>query len=557
MDAERNVRLELYSSLEKILVQHGVAFPVGGEDGQAKTINKAVVLKNETFCFQADVFLEETQRLFNTFRFEVQGPLKKYVSIYEVEHVPVIRGAYPDADGYLIGTDAGIYPDALMPYVANSAFVMHADRHKTFWLKTASELPSGEHVLTVVLSDYEHREIARRELTLTVKNERLPQSGLIVTTWLHCDCICEQYRVKPFSNRFYKIFREYVKSMVGHGNNTLYTPLFTPALDTEVGSERMTVQLVGVSVNDGKYSFDFSELEKFIDIATSEGIRRFEYCHLFTQWGAEHTPKIVAEVNGRKKRIFGWETDSLCEEYAAFLRAFLPELVKVAEKKKIDAVFHISDEPGETNERYAKAQALVKPYIKNFKIADACGYAFQERGLTDISFVGISEETQADGQEEKSEKKPCGAYYCCGQNKNYVPNRFITMPSLRNRILGLQLYAAHSAGFLQWGYNYYLSVSSRGPVNPYLTTDGKGAYPAGDCFIVYPDVRNGKVIESIRNEVFAEAMQDYRLMLLIEEKFGRNFAEEQIGRFGVNGFTVYPKSETKYIDFINKMKSML
>lgn len=557
MDSDRTVRLELYSSLEKILVQQGVATPVGGEDKQARTISEIVVLKNETFCFQADVFLEETKRLFNTFRFEVLGSLKKYVSIYEVEHVPVIRGEYPEADDYLIGTNAGIYPDALISYARKKPFVMHANRHKTFWIKIGGELPVGEHVLTVALNDFENKELARRQLTVKVINESLPQNDLIVTTWLHCDCICSQHGVKPFSNKFYGVFKEYVKSMVAHGNNTLYTPLFTPALDTEVGNERMTVQLIGVSVNGGKYSFDFSQLEKFIDVARSAGIRRFEYCHLFTQWGAEHTPKVVARVDGKKKRIFGWDTDSLGDDYAAFLRALLPELVKVTESKNVEALFHISDEPGEDNERWVKAQALVKPYVKNYKIADACGYGFQEKGLTDISFVGITGEALTAEQSEKLAKKPSGAYYCCGHNKNNVANRFITMPSLRNRILGLQLYASHSIGFLQWGYNYYLSVSSREVINPYLTTDGKGAYPAGDCFIVYPDVRNGKVIESIRNEVFAEAMQDYRLMRLIEQKRGVSFVEKKLAEFGLNGFSVYPKSESKYVDFITDMKSEL
>ena len=33
---------------------------------------------------------------------------------------------------------------------------------------------------------------------------------------------------------------------VAHGVNLLYTPLFTPPLDTQVGGERTTVQLVDV-----------------------------------------------------------------------------------------------------------------------------------------------------------------------------------------------------------------------------------------------------------------------------------------------------------------------
>lgn len=47
--------------------------------------------------------------------------------------------------------------------------------------------------------------------------------------------------------------------------NTLYTPLFTPPLDTAVGKERKTVQLVEVSLDkEGNYTFDFARLQRFI-----------------------------------------------------------------------------------------------------------------------------------------------------------------------------------------------------------------------------------------------------------------------------------------------------
>lgn len=116
----------------------------------------------------------------------------------------------------------------------------------------------------------------------------------------------------------------------------LLTPVFTPPLDTEVGGERLTVQLVDVKLENGKYSFGFDRFIRWVRLAQKCGIKYFEISHLFSQWGAKYTPKIVAEVNGRQKRIFGWETSADSIEYAEFLSAFIPQLIKVIRSLEIE-----------------------------------------------------------------------------------------------------------------------------------------------------------------------------------------------------------------------------
>jgi len=93
------------------------------------------------------------------------------------------------------------------------------------------------------------------------------------------------------------------------------------------------------------------------------------------------------------------------------------------------------------------------------------------------------------------------------------------MPSARNRILGLQLYKYNIKGFLQWGYNFWYSQYSRYPINPFCVTDAGYAFPSGDAFIVYPSEEGP--LESIRLEVFFEALQDLRALQLLETLLGR------------------------------------
>ena len=121
-------------------------------------------------------------------------------------------------------------------------------------------------------------------------------------------------------------------------------------------------------------------------------------------------------------------------------------------------------------------------------------------------------------------------YYCCGQTKG-VSNRFLAMPSARNRIVGAQFFKFNIKGFLQWGYNFYYSKLSREVINPYCTTDGDKAYPAGDPFSVYP-YKDG-CAESIRIKVFKEAIQDMSAMQMLEAIKGKDFVvgiiEEECG----------------------------
>lgn len=52
-----------------------------------------------------------------------------------------------------------------------------------------------------------------------------------------------------------------------------------------------------------KKHFALSLLKKWIDISKECGIEYFEISHLFTQWGAKHAPKIMAEENGTDEPI--------------------------------------------------------------------------------------------------------------------------------------------------------------------------------------------------------------------------------------------------------------
>ncbi len=84
-------------------------------------------------------------------------------------------------------------------------------------------------------------------MTLHVVPAALPKQRLLHTEWLHTDCLADYYQIAVFSPQYWQAVRNLVRNAVTNGVNMLLTPIFTPPLDTAIGGERTTVQLVGVN----------------------------------------------------------------------------------------------------------------------------------------------------------------------------------------------------------------------------------------------------------------------------------------------------------------------
>lgn len=314
---------------------------------------------------------------------------------------------------------------------------------------------------------------------------------------------------------------------------------------------RPNVQLVKITRSGGKYDFDFSKLKRFIELAKKCGMEYFEISHLFSQWGLEYSPNIYVFEDGEEKHLFGWHVSARDKSYKNFLEQLLPELLDFLKNEKIidNCYFHLSDEPSlEHLEAYKYAYELTKPYLKDVKMMDVISdVAFYNTGLISTPV------TATNCIEPFLEKKIKNqwAYYCCAQGDK-VANRFMAMPSSRNRILGLQLYKFDIKGFLQWGYNFYYSQLSLFPINPYVTTSADNGFPSGDAFSVYP-WKNGAV-PSLRAKVFREAIQDISILKLLEGFIGKSevikLIEEKAGMEIT--FSEYPRGAEFLLD-LNKL----
>ena len=477
--------------------------------------------------------------------------------MYEVQNVPVMLGNFANQfDNAYIKRTPSIIPDLLSEI--DGTVMASRGFHRALWVSAEidKETKADEYEIKIQFWDNEKDEVlGESKFMLKVKNSVLPKQNLIFTQWFHCDCLSSYYGVEPLSEKHWEYIESFAKTAAENGINMILTPIFTPALDTKIGSERPTVQLMDIEYKNGEYVFGFEKLARWLDMCKKIGIEYLEIAHLYSQWGAEKTPKIVVLENGEPTKKFGWHTDSLSDEYKEFLSAMLPALTEFLKEnwdsKKI--YFHISDEPHEEHiERYGKLYAFVKPYLKDFNLMDAISdYEIYEKGYIDTPVPTIR--TIQNFIDLKVEN--LWAYYCCAEGDEYLSNRYISMPSCRNRILGIQLYKYNIKGFLHWGYNFYYSQYSRKLVNPYITTDADGAFPSGDSFSVYPG-QNG-ALPSLRLFVFFEALQDIRALELAEQKVGREKIVELIDAFGNVTFKEYPLGSEYILNLRDKIYELL
>lgn len=485
---------------------------------------------------------------------EVDGPLAQFTRLREVVSVPVRYAGKARHTGEYLRKAPGLFPDLLKDIKDGKLRLISGywqALHFTFDLRNAgkTKLNFGKNNLIVTIKT-EGNEY-KKEIELEVLRGELPRLSIYHTEWFHADCLADYYGVESLSERHWEIMANFIRHYGKSGMNTILVPTFTPPLDTEVGGERTTVQLVEVHKNGSSYSFIFDKVKRFIDICLESGIEYFEMAHLFTQWGANAAPKVMAYTEGELKKIFGWETDSEGEEYTHFLSFYLPALIKKLDEWGLNGkvFFHLSDEPDENCiEKYSRLRKRIAPFLGDYPILDAVSrYSFVERGIVDRPVPGNNH------LEPFLENKVKGlwTYYCCAQGDK-VPNRFMSMPSVRNRIMGVLIYYFDIKGFLHWGYNFYNSQYSIEHINPYAVTDAGGAFQAGDAFLVYPG-RDGKPEDSLRMMALNEGFQDYRALVKYEEKVGREEVISLIERLfgGKLSMENYPASY-KYIEDLRK-----
>lgn len=516
-----------------------------------KELKKATFLKNERYSFIIPFQHEDPRITKEIVYFKIDEPFLSFANVYLVENIPSMLPVYPETfdDNYL-RTEPGLYPDLLKPITSETRLTCnHTMRSLWIELDTDGKL-SGNQTFSGAFYNEAGEKIQELSLEIEIIDALLPDQKTTYSQWFYPDCLMQYYNLEMYSEEHWAIIERFMENAHRYGQDMILTPALSPELDTYVGGYRPSTQLTKITLENGKYTFDFSLLKRWIDLAQKIGFKYFEIAHLFSQWGAKFCPQVWATVDGEEKRIFGWDTEALSDEYKNFLSQYIPKLLEFFDALGLGdkCYFHVSDEPHEDNiEQYKQNTEFIRPLIVGRKTIDALSNpAFL--GTVDIPVCVI------DRLEPFLERKVenLWGYYCCSQ-WDKVSNRFFAMTSSRTRIIGAQIYKYDLKGFLHWGYNFYNNQFSYNTLNPFICSDGECFAPSGDTYSVYPG-EGGKPWPSLRQVLFFDALQDIRAMQLLEELKGKEYVINLIDE-GIEPITFkeYPKSEEYLLNLRNRI----
>ena len=502
----------------------------------------------------------ETTQYFQNGKIRLSGgPAARTIKPYRIGYVPSLYDTPVDVDDYYDIRPEKVYPDVLEEVDLGRLHGEPNCRQAYFFqIKDSEKIPVGDSEITARFY-IDGKQYAKCSFVLRKLAAVLPKQKAISTCWMHYDSIEAQHNVKMFSRDFYKVFGSYLDAAVYSGQTMLLLPIITPAFDTEVGTERRTAQLLDIREDaEGNFTFDFAKMHAFIDFALAHGIEQFEMPPMFTQWGALHCPKIMVKgADGRTRRRFGWETDSLSDDYRKFLATLIPALVGEMRARGLEerTFFHVSDEPHKDQlERWQACKDMITPYLGNCRTLDAC---------SDIEFAGKNEREYTVAVEYKLKPfieagcRPLSTYFCCNPRGNRYPNRFMGQPLPRLIVLGASLWRYDIDLFLQWGFNFFNTFLSRREISPYGNTDCDNMFLSGDSFIVYPNYAGRSANMSIRLVAMREMWRLTRILYALEEKLGREAVMKILDDEGATDFNEYPTEPGWLFDFQNRLAAML
>jgi len=505
-------------------------FPLGTPGGKRSLVLPAA--RGERVSFQACVWVPHGEPV--EVSAAAAAPAGLSVEVRRVGCVPMPHHntATPadELDGF--GLVPGYVPDPLFP---ETTALAAPGEVTAFWLtvRVARDVKPGPKLVNVRLGASGEKPAAL-DATIHVSPIVLAErKDFRVTHWFYADALCDWYEVEPFGQKFWPICEKYMRDYAEHGCDVIYVPMFTPPLD---GVKRPTQLLRVRRSPSGKHAFDWAQVKRWVGLARRCGIRRFEWTHLFTQWGAKHAIRVYEKRDGKDCLLWRPGTGATSKTYRDFLAQFLPSFERFLRREKLLGVshFHVSDEPhgDEHLASYRKARAMLRELAPWMQVLDALSdIRFARQGLTDVPVPSIR--TALDFANEGI---PSWTYFCCGPRGRYL-QRLLDTPLPKIRMAGWLFHRFGFGGFLHWGYNYWYKSQTQQMIDPFTVTDGLRwpGWAHGDPFVVYPG-RNGP-IDSIRWEVFAESLQDYALLQTV----GVDPGSPMLRR--LRGFDDFPKDE--------------
>lgn len=494
------------------------------------TLNTFISCKNDWVAFQLllesdeDFYLNVGKRP----NFSPKGPIKNLR----------VEGKIDDLQAKLfpvgfVEDDDRVYKTDML--LNDEVIFVEKDRIQPVWVEISipKDAPLKDYrgkIDIYVQSMFDDEDLIRTlDFTINVKNVTLPDSKdfrFHLDLWQHLSNIARKHDVHLWSDEHFKVLENYVKSLAELGQKAI------TIIASEIPwsgqrcyrvknylSDLFEYNMVRVEKDRSGYHYDFSIVERYIDLCMKYGIdREIEVFGLINIWlDPEYGYTGVAEDYPDGIRIRYYDREDGCFKYmrkGEDIKSYIKSLEEFFIKKGlIDKVRIVADEPGDI-EKYRKSLETIKEVAGSFKFKAAINHPefIDEFKDTITDFVpvlpGVCEKWELLKRLQKEIDGRLLWYVCCWPP---YPNTFISSPLIESRLIGIFTAFIGLDGFLRWNYTVW-------PENPRERISYRFPYwRAGDTNFVYPG-RDGRPILTLRYKNLKRGIEDYELIMMLKER---------------------------------------
>lgn len=401
-----------------------------------------------------------------------------------------------------------------------------------------ADMAVGEY--TGKLRLYSHRlfedEVLEGELTVTIKVAEFvvpsrKESKFYLDLWQHSSIVASRCDVKIWSDEHFGVLESVVKSLADLGQRAV-TVVATEVpwhgqschkVDTCPSSLFEYSIIKTVKEKDGSFTYDYSAMQRYIDLCAKYGIDKEISIYGFLNITAPHKPCPECFDNLRIRYLD--KADGRCKymrdisEIDAYISSLEQYFIKTGQIEKVRVA---ADEPGDID-AFRVAISHMKAVAPAFKYKAAVNHIeFIEEFRDDILDIAPALPVACDLHSElmrvKKEMpyKHILHYICCWP---MFPNTYIRSPLAESLFLGVITSFLDLDGLLRWAYTCWTD-DPRHEMR-YHPED----WAAGDTCFVYPSA-SGKVLLSLRYKALQFGIEIYDMLEALKEKKGREAAEK-------------------------------
>lgn len=329
--------------------------------------------------------------------------------------------------------------------------------------------------------------------------------------WQHPEAVARWVGVKLWSREHFEALKPVMRRLAEAGQKAVTCSIIEEPWDHQT-YDHWTSMVKWSKTRSGKWKFDYSAFDKYVEFMMKEiGIDEQISCYTMVSWSLKTT--YFDEATQSEKTI---SLDPKSPDYDATWKAFLTDFRKhLRQKGWLGKTCIALDERPDA--LVNAARAVVEKYAPELKIVSAVD---RPTKMSPFVFDISSAYQHADGVAEladsrRTEKRKTTFYVCLHPAK---PNTFPHSTAAEAQWLVYFAAANRFDGFLRWAYNSWVK-------NPFADArwEKRPAWPAGDCFLVYPGNRT-----TLRFETLRDGIEDFEKIRLLKTAAARSNASPEL-----------------------------